>query len=103
MCKEQSWAVNISLIQVRLLAYDTLLTLPFEITYIWPRRVILGTVLYLLARYPALLDFIFNVMGDTANIPLEFVGVKNGGNITALDLGALTLDETFYGVPNAPG
>ncbi|KAF8478325.1 hypothetical protein JB92DRAFT_1840931 [Gautieria morchelliformis] len=56
-----------------LLAYDTLLTLPSEITYIWRRRVRLGSVLYLIARYPALLAFIFSVYLDIANIPLECV------------------------------
>ncbi|KAF8461831.1 hypothetical protein JB92DRAFT_2186606 [Gautieria morchelliformis] len=56
-----------------LLAYDTLLTLPSEITYIWHRRARLGTVLYLLARYPALLALIVAVYLDIANIPLECV------------------------------
>ncbi|KAF8521057.1 hypothetical protein JB92DRAFT_3111438 [Gautieria morchelliformis] len=55
-----------------LLAYDTLLTLPSEITYIWHRRVRLGSVLYLLARYPAFLVFIMVLYTDMANIPLEY-------------------------------
>ncbi|KAF8527238.1 hypothetical protein JB92DRAFT_2826313 [Gautieria morchelliformis] len=54
-----------------LFAYDTLLTLLSEITYIWHRRVRLGTVLYLLARYPVLLMFIIGVYVDIANITLE--------------------------------
>jgi hypothetical protein len=65
------WTVSISLMQAALLAYDTLLTLPSEITHIWGRRVRLGTVLYLLARYPALLDIILGVYLDASNIPLE--------------------------------
>ncbi|KAF8527744.1 hypothetical protein JB92DRAFT_831448 [Gautieria morchelliformis] len=58
-----------------LLAYDTLLTLPSEITYIWHKRIRLGSVLYLLARYPAFLSFIIVVYMDTTitNIPLESV------------------------------
>ncbi|KAF8532149.1 hypothetical protein JB92DRAFT_1589207 [Gautieria morchelliformis] len=64
-----------------LLAYDTLLTLPSEITYIWHRRVRLGTVLYLLARYPALLDFIFTVYLDIANIPLKVRWTVMGASI----------------------
>ncbi|KAF8461788.1 hypothetical protein JB92DRAFT_2191877 [Gautieria morchelliformis] len=48
--------VNIA--TLALFAYDTLLTLPSEITYIWRRRVRLGTVLYLLARYPAFLSLL---------------------------------------------
>ncbi|KAF8509033.1 hypothetical protein JB92DRAFT_2949208 [Gautieria morchelliformis] len=60
-----------------LFAYDILLTLPYEITYIWHRRVRLGTVLYLLARYPALLLLIIAVYLDIANIPLEVRCVCN--------------------------
>jgi Family of unknown function (DUF6533) len=60
-----------SLIQAALLAYDTLLTLPSEITHIWGRRGRLGTVLYLLARYPALLYSILVVYLNTSSIPLE--------------------------------
>ncbi|KAF8474571.1 hypothetical protein JB92DRAFT_1895966 [Gautieria morchelliformis] len=56
-----------------LLTYDTLLTLPSEITYLWHRRVRLGTVLYLLARYPTFLFFIFTSYIGIANIPLESV------------------------------
>jgi Family of unknown function (DUF6533) len=37
-----------------LLAYDTLLTLFREAEYIWLRKFKLGTVLYMLTRYPAL-------------------------------------------------
>ncbi|KAF8524763.1 hypothetical protein JB92DRAFT_2879205, partial [Gautieria morchelliformis] len=62
----------VDLAALALLAYDTLLTLPSEITYIWRRRVRLGTVLYLLARYPAILVSIITVYLDIANIPLEY-------------------------------
>ncbi|KAF8488294.1 hypothetical protein JB92DRAFT_1435125 [Gautieria morchelliformis] len=51
-----------------LVAYDTLLTLPSEITYIWHRKVRLGSVLYLLARYPIFLMGIIGVYTDTANV-----------------------------------
>ncbi|KAF8471536.1 hypothetical protein JB92DRAFT_3134975 [Gautieria morchelliformis] len=68
-----SLAINyVDIATLALLAYDTLLTLPSEITYIWHRRVRLGTVLYLLARYPALLAFIISVYLDIANIPFEY-------------------------------
>jgi Family of unknown function (DUF6533) len=74
VCKESPWSVNVSLTQAALLTYDTLLTLPSEITYIWHRRVRLGTVLYLLARYPMLLTFILLAYINAANIPLEVRG-----------------------------
>jgi Family of unknown function (DUF6533) len=57
--------------QAALVAYDTLLTLPSKITHIWGRRVRLGTVLYLLARYPVLLYSIIAVYLNASNIPLE--------------------------------
>jgi Family of unknown function (DUF6533) len=39
-----------------LFAYDTLLTLSIELEYIWGKKFKLGTLLYLLARYAAILD-----------------------------------------------
>ncbi|KAF8576831.1 hypothetical protein K439DRAFT_1622555 [Ramaria rubella] len=44
-----------------LLAYDTLLTFPSEVRFIWHKKLQLGTILYLLAHYPALLQLILNV------------------------------------------
>ncbi|KAF8575124.1 hypothetical protein K439DRAFT_1278105, partial [Ramaria rubella] len=44
-----------------LLAYDTLLTFPTEIRFIWHKKFRLGTMLYLLARYSALLEFLLSV------------------------------------------
>jgi Family of unknown function (DUF6533) len=41
-----------------LLAYDTLLTLSIELEYIWRKKFKLGTLLYLLARYAAILYFV---------------------------------------------
>lgn len=35
-----------------LLTYDTLLTLPDEVEYVWCKKFKLGTILYLFARYP---------------------------------------------------
>lgn len=48
-------ANNLTL-EAALFAYDTLLTLPHEVHYIWNQRFKLGTILYLLARYAALLS-----------------------------------------------
>ena len=45
------------------LAYDSLLTLlEAEVPYIWQRKWKLGTVLYLLARYPMLLSFLISII-----------------------------------------
>jgi Family of unknown function (DUF6533) len=43
-----------------LLVYDTLLTLPSEIRYIWCKPIKIGAIFYLLARYlPLVVDLIF--------------------------------------------
>ena len=47
--------VVVSPFQTGLLVYDTLLTFLFEIKYIWRKKLKLGSVLYILARYPAVL------------------------------------------------
>jgi Family of unknown function (DUF6533) len=47
-----------------LLAYDSLLTLPHEVRYIWTQKFKLGTALYLLARYPTLLYLSLQIMGS---------------------------------------
>ena len=44
-----------------LLMFDTLLTLPSEIKYIWCKKCKLGTILYVLARYPVLASFIIEL------------------------------------------
>ncbi|KAF8486637.1 hypothetical protein JB92DRAFT_1515042 [Gautieria morchelliformis] len=69
------WLSNMGMLlpSVSLLAYDTLLTLPSEITYIWHRGVRLGSVLYLVARYPSLLGFIITACLVVANMPLKCV------------------------------
>jgi Family of unknown function (DUF6533) len=41
-----------------LLAYDTLLTLPSEIRYIWCKAIKIGAILYLLARYLPLVVYL---------------------------------------------
>ncbi|KAF8585197.1 hypothetical protein K439DRAFT_1266884, partial [Ramaria rubella] len=41
-----------------ILAYDTLLTFPSEVRFIWHKKFRLGTILYLLARYPVLLQLL---------------------------------------------
>ena len=41
-------------ISIALLMFDTLLTLPMEVEYIWSEKPRIGSVLYGLARYPTL-------------------------------------------------
>ncbi|KAF8575530.1 hypothetical protein K439DRAFT_1268667, partial [Ramaria rubella] len=41
-----------------LLTYDTLLTFPSEVKFIWHKKFRLGTILYLLARYGALVELL---------------------------------------------
>ncbi|KAF8579111.1 hypothetical protein K439DRAFT_1620798 [Ramaria rubella] len=70
--QEQSDSVASAYITVAsftLLAYDTLLTFPSEVRFIWQNKCRLGTILYLLARYPGLLEFLLNVYLDFATFP----------------------------------
>jgi Family of unknown function (DUF6533) len=52
-----------------LLAYDTLLTLSIELEYIWVKKFKLGTLLYLLARYAAILDLMLSAVGLFSDVP----------------------------------
>ena len=45
--------VVISPFQTALLVYDTLLTFSLEVKYIWRKKLKLGSILYVFARYPA--------------------------------------------------
>ena len=55
-------SVNRLSLDTALLAYDTLITLPHEVEYIWPKKIRLGTMLYLMARYPLLVVLALNVI-----------------------------------------
>ncbi|KAF8579753.1 hypothetical protein K439DRAFT_1620294 [Ramaria rubella] len=59
--QEQSDNVAVNYANVAAFAYDTLLTFPSEVRFIWHKKFKLGTILYLLARYPALLVLLLNV------------------------------------------
>ncbi|KAF8480622.1 hypothetical protein JB92DRAFT_1758532 [Gautieria morchelliformis] len=89
--------IHVNIATLALLAYDTLLTLPSEITYIWRRRVRLGTVLYLLARYPAFLSFIMLVYIDIANIPLECVQPIGSSRVLSGHYGSSRYRRTLIG------
>ncbi|KAF8574553.1 hypothetical protein K439DRAFT_1624233 [Ramaria rubella] len=52
-----------------LLTYDSLLTFPSELRFIWHKKFKLGTILYLLARYPALLQLLITVYWDFGAFP----------------------------------
>ena len=55
-----------------LLAYDSLLMLlEAEVPYIWQRKWRLGTVLYLLARYPPLLYFLIYIIFSLNSVSLQ--------------------------------
>ena len=55
-----------------LLAYDSLLTLlEAEVPYIWKRKWKLGTVLYLLTRYPMLLYMLVYIISSLNSISLQ--------------------------------
>jgi Family of unknown function (DUF6533) len=52
---------------IALLAYDTCLTMSNEAQYIWLGEFKLGTVLYILTRYPALLSLLLAVLEQLLN------------------------------------
>jgi Family of unknown function (DUF6533) len=54
-----------------LLVYDTLLTLPSEIRYIWCKAIKLGAILYLIARYMPLVVYVILMYTNFSNVSLE--------------------------------
>ncbi|KAF8515972.1 hypothetical protein BU17DRAFT_93052 [Hysterangium stoloniferum] len=69
---EEVWAYT-DFTALVLFSYDTILTLPAEIQFVWKSRIRLASVLYIIARYSVLLECIFNVVFDWADGPLESV------------------------------
>ncbi|KAF8513817.1 hypothetical protein BU17DRAFT_68613 [Hysterangium stoloniferum] len=57
-----------------LISYDTILTLPAEIQFVWKSRIRLPSVLYIIARYFALIEFICSVVLDLGDGSLEVRG-----------------------------
>ncbi|KAF8513820.1 hypothetical protein BU17DRAFT_68616 [Hysterangium stoloniferum] len=57
-----------------LFSYDTILTLPAEIQFVWKSRIRLPSVLYIIARYFSLIERICFVVFDWADGPLEVGG-----------------------------
>jgi Family of unknown function (DUF6533) len=58
---------NSVLIETALLAYDSLLSMPLEIEYIWKTKFKLGTALYLPARYAILLYLSVQIILESLN------------------------------------
>ncbi|KAF8513814.1 hypothetical protein BU17DRAFT_68610 [Hysterangium stoloniferum] len=56
-----------------LLSYDTILTLPAEIQFVWKSRIRLPSVLYIMARYSVLIECICSVVLDWTDGPLEHI------------------------------
>ncbi|KAF8513829.1 hypothetical protein BU17DRAFT_68625 [Hysterangium stoloniferum] len=54
-----------------LLSYDTILTLPAEVQFVWKSRIRLPSVVYIIARYFSLIERICYVVFDWADGPLE--------------------------------
>ena len=58
-------------LDVVLLVYDTIVTLPTEMEYVWKKTLKLGTALYVLGRYPALFITVLNVLLLFSNISIR--------------------------------
>ncbi|KAF8574283.1 hypothetical protein K439DRAFT_1624439 [Ramaria rubella] len=67
--QEQSDFVAYTYVIVAAVAYDTLLTFPSEVNFIWHKKFRLGTILHLLAHYPTLLQILLNVYLEFATFP----------------------------------
>ncbi|KAF8518315.1 hypothetical protein JB92DRAFT_2903184, partial [Gautieria morchelliformis] len=66
------FAFNFTIVAaLALLIYDTLLTLPSEIKYIWCKTVKIGTILYLFARYLLMALFVLAIYGSLSNLSVE--------------------------------
>ncbi|KAF8574282.1 hypothetical protein K439DRAFT_1624438 [Ramaria rubella] len=69
LIQEQSDIIAQHYVAVTALAYDTLLTFSSEVRFIWHKKFRLGTILYLLAHYPALLQTLLGIYLDFATFP----------------------------------
>ena len=58
-------------LDVVLLVYDTIVTFPTEMEYVWKKTWKLGTALYVLARYSGLFSIVLYVLLDILNVSLQ--------------------------------
>ncbi|KIJ46455.1 hypothetical protein M422DRAFT_250047 [Sphaerobolus stellatus SS14] len=69
--------VYVQFAALTLLVYDTLLTFPSELKFVWKGKLKLGTILYLFTRYSAILDITVVGIGSsllsTYKVSLEFL------------------------------
>jgi Family of unknown function (DUF6533) len=59
------------IINTVLVVYDTIITLSYEVEYIWRRKFKLGTALYLVSRYLTLLYFLLVILNNFINASPE--------------------------------
>jgi Family of unknown function (DUF6533) len=64
---------NRVLLDIALLAYDTVLTLSHEVPYIWLKKTSIGAILYIAARYPSLVGFAITIFLAFSNVSLKVV------------------------------
>ena len=71
---------NRLLLELVLLAYDSILTFHSEVEYVWKLQ--LGAALYLLGRYPVLFLMVLNILLQFLNISVQvrFVLIPNHPN-----------------------
>ncbi|KAF8579117.1 hypothetical protein K439DRAFT_1620803 [Ramaria rubella] len=77
LIQEQSDGMAFNYVEIAAFTYDTLLTFPTEVRFIWHKKFRLGTMLYLLARYSALLEVLLTVYLDFAVFPSLQLGITN--------------------------
>jgi hypothetical protein len=59
------------MIKLALLVYDTLLTLPHEIEFVWGHKLRFAAVLYFMTRYATILYFLVIIVANNADVSLQ--------------------------------
>jgi hypothetical protein len=66
------------MVKPALLLYDTMLSLPSEVKFIWRGKFVLAAVLYFMARYGAIISAIIYIWLDTSsNVTLQVHVILN--------------------------
>ena len=70
---------NRLLLELVLLAYDSILTFHSEMEYVWKKKLKLGAALYLLTRYVTICITVLDVLLQLSNISVQvrFVSIPN--------------------------
>jgi hypothetical protein len=57
--------IQLLTVKLALIVYDTLLTLPHEIEFVWKQKLRLAALLYFMIHYPAIPYFLIGTLANT--------------------------------------